>query len=156
MALTVTTHSKKETERLAALVVETLKDSQGLRAHHPFIVCLVGDLGTGKTVFTKAFARACGVRKPVPSPTFTIVRRYALPHAIHHYTTLYHIDAYRIQRIADTAAIGIRDIVKDPRAIIVIEWANIIKKIVPYPSVWLHIKHGKENVRRICITEYSK
>ena len=89
------------------------------------IVCLNGDLGVGKTVFTQGFAQGLGIDEPVNSPTFTIVQQYdegRLP--------LYHFDVYRIGDISEMDEIGYEDCFYGD-GVSLIEWADLIREILP-------------------------
>ena len=89
------------------------------------IYCLSGDLGVGKTVFTKGFANGIGITEPVSSPTFTIVQIYdegRLP--------LYHFDVYRIEDIEEMEEIGYEDCFFG-EGVCLIEWAELIREILP-------------------------
>ena len=89
------------------------------------IYCLNGDLGVGKTVFTKGFAEGIGIQEPVNSPTFTIIQQYEegrLP--------LYHFDVYRISDIDEMEEIGYEDYFFGD-GVCLIEWANLIEEIIP-------------------------
>ena len=89
------------------------------------IVCLNGDLGVGKTVFTQGFAQGLGIDEPVNSPTFTIVQQYdegRLP--------LYHFDVYRIGDISEMDEIGYEDYISG-EGVSLIEWSNLIEEILP-------------------------
>ena len=89
------------------------------------IVCLNGDLGVGKTVFTQGFAQGLGIDEPVNSPTFTIVQQYdegRLP--------LYHFDVYRIGDISEMDEIGYEDCFFG-EGVCLIEWSGLIRDILP-------------------------
>ena len=89
------------------------------------VICLYGNLGVGKTVFTKGLADGLGITEPIQSPTFTIVREYEegrLP--------LYHFDVYRIGDIEEMDEIGYEDYVYG-EGVCLIEWANLIEEILP-------------------------
>ena len=89
------------------------------------IYLLEGDLGVGKTVFAKGFARGLGITEPVTSPTFTIVQEYhegRLP--------LYHFDVYRIGDVDEMEEIGYNEMVYGD-GVCLIEWANLIEEILP-------------------------
>ena len=89
------------------------------------IYCLSGDLGVGKTVFTKGFAAGIGITEPVSSPTFTIVQIYEdgrMP--------LYHFDVYRIEDIEEMEEIGYEDCFFG-EGVCLIEWAELIREILP-------------------------
>lgn len=90
------------------------------------IVCLYGDLGVGKTVFAKGFAKGLGVNDVVTSPTFTLVQEY-------HGTKmpLYHFDVYRIGDIEEMFEIGYEEYFYGD-GVCLIEWADFIKEILPH------------------------
>ena len=89
------------------------------------ILCLYGDLGSGKTTFTQGFIRALGIEGRVLSPTFTLVREYPLPSGI----TLHHFDLYRLKEADQT--IDIQELIHDPSAILLIEWADRMNGRLP-------------------------
>ncbi len=86
------------------------------------VICLDGELGSGKTVFTKAFAQAMEVKDAVTSPTFTIIKEYDgdMP--------LYHMDVYRLE--GNTDGVGIEEYF-NAGGVVIIEWASTIKDILP-------------------------
>ena len=89
------------------------------------VICLNGDLGVGKTVFTQGFAAGLGIEGPVNSPTFTIVQQYGegrLP--------LYHFDVYRIGDISEMDEIGYEDCFFGD-GVCLIEWSGLIEEILP-------------------------
>lgn len=97
----------------------------GMKAEPGDIVCLLGDLGVGKTIFAQGFAQGLGIEEPINSPTFTIIQQYddgRLP--------FYHFDVYRIADIEEMDEIGYEDCFYG-NGVCLIEWANIIKEILP-------------------------
>ena len=115
------------------MVIETRKPEEtyelgrkmGREAEPGQIVCLSGDLGVGKTVFTQGFAAGLGIEGPVNSPTFTILQQYEdgrLP--------LYHFDVYRIGDVSEMDEIGYEDCFFGD-GVCLIEWANLIKDMIP-------------------------
>lgn len=110
-------HSAKETEQFAAdLAAKALPGD---------VYTLTGDLGVGKTVFAKGFAKGLGITEPVTSPTFTIVQEYLsgrLP--------LYHFDVYRIGDPDEMEEIGFYDYI-DRGGVVLIEWAELIEDVLP-------------------------
>ena len=109
--------SERETFQIAKELAEAAKPGE--------VYCLSGDLGVGKTVFTKGFAAGLGIMEPVSSPTFTIVQMYEggrLP--------LYHFDVYRIEDIEEMEEIGYEDCFYG-EGVCLIEWAELIKEVLP-------------------------
>ncbi|WFR57909.1 tRNA (adenosine(37)-N6)-threonylcarbamoyltransferase complex ATPase subunit type 1 TsaE [Anaerocolumna sp. AGMB13025] len=89
------------------------------------VYCLLGDLGTGKTVFTQGFAKGLGITEAVNSPTFTIIQEYEegrLP--------FYHFDVYRIEDIEEMYELGYEDYFYG-NGVCLIEWSNLIEEILP-------------------------
>ena len=102
-----------------------LGKSLGLEASPGDIVCLNGDLGTGKTVLTKGFAEGLDIQDDVVSPTFTIIREYTdgrLP--------LYHFDVYRIGDIDEMDELGYEEYFFG-EGVTLIEWSNLIAELIP-------------------------
>ena len=109
------------------------------------IICLIGDLGAGKTSFTKAFALGLEVEDYVTSPTFTIIQEYEgrLP--------LYHFDVYRIEDLREMEDIAYEEYFYGD-GVCVIEWAQIIKDLLPKNYLQIEIKHMDIEKREICFT----
>ena len=89
------------------------------------VICLNGDLGVGKTVFTQGVAAGLGITEPVNSPTFTIIQEYETGRM-----PFYHFDVYRIGDIEEMEEIGYDDYFYG-NGICLIEWANLIEEILP-------------------------
>ena len=110
----------------------------GQKAEAGQVYCLDGDLGVGKTVFTKGFACGLGIDEPVSSPTFTILQEYEsgrLP--------LYHFDVYRIADVEEMDEIGFDDYIEGD-GVCLIEWANLIKEILPKDPIFISIEKELE------------
>ena len=114
------------------------------------VICLNGDLGVGKTVFTQGFAAGLGIEGPVNSPTFTIVQQYEegrLP--------LYHFDVYRIGDISEMDEIGYEDCFFGD-GVCLIEWSGLIEEIRPEHvtkvAIEKNLEHGFD-YRRISVEE---
>ena len=110
----------------------------GKKAHAGQVYTLVGDLGVGKTVFTKGLARGLDILEPVSSPTFTIVQVYEegrLP--------FYHFDVYRIGDVEEMDEIGYEDYIYGD-GVSLIEWANLIEDILPKKRIVVTIEKNLE------------
>lgn len=99
------------------------------------VYALTGHLGAGKTTFAQFFLRALGVSGSITSPTFVIIKRYALNYA--EYESAYHIDCYRLNNPQELLALGFMEILADQKALVVIEWADKIKEFLPFDALWL-------------------
>lgn len=100
------------------------------------IFALSGDLGAGKTALVQAIGRALEVIETITSPTFLVMRRYALP-AGGHFSALVHIDAYRVEDPEELSVLGFSEIVKEP-VLMCIEWPERVGALLPTENV-MHI-----------------
>ena len=142
MEYKITTYSEEETIELA----------QNLESEKfpNMVICLRGDLGSGKTVFTKGFAQAMEITEEVTSPTFNIIKEYLsgdLP--------LYHMDVYRLD--GQVAELGIEEYFTK-KGVTIIEWADMIPDYLPEKRLDIKIKNSDEdeNKRIITITPYGR
>ena len=128
--------------------METIEFAQNLESEKfpNMVICLDGELGSGKTVFTKGFANAMEVKDSVTSPTFTIIKEYEgeLP--------LYHMDVYRLD--GNTEGIGIEEYYTKG-GVVIIEWANTIKDILPENRLDIKFKVAGENSRVLIVTPHG-
>lgn len=106
----------EETKALASRIASVLPT--------PALITMSGDLGAGKTTFTKALAKALGITATVTSPTFTILKSYSNDDF-----TLHHIDAYRLEGI--TQDLGFEEIFEEDDAVCVVEWFDYIEYALP-------------------------
>ena len=138
----ITTYSEEETIELAQNI-ESEKFPN-------MVICLMGDLGTGKTVFTKGFAQALEVQEEVTSPTFTIIKEYTSGEM-----PLYHMDVYRLD--GNVEDLGIEEYF-NKKGITIIEWADMIEDYLPEKRLEIRIKSSEEdeNKRIITITPYGR
>ncbi|MEX0652195.1 MAG: tRNA (adenosine(37)-N6)-threonylcarbamoyltransferase complex ATPase subunit type 1 TsaE [Candidatus Paceibacterota bacterium] len=97
------------------------------------VVGLYGDLGAGKTTFTKALARALGVDETVTSPTFVLEKIYSLANQkqARGFSQLVHIDAYRLEESKELKQLNWNTYIVDPKNIIVVEWADRVAEFLP-------------------------
>ena len=139
MEYKITTKSEMETIRIA-------QDFESEKFPN-MLICLDGELGSGKTVFTKGIANALGIQEPITSPTFSIIKEYdgELP--------LYHMDVYRLDGVTD--GVGIEEYF-NKGGVIVIEWANTIKDILPEERLDIKFKVVDENKRLLVLTPHGK
>ena len=133
-------HSREETIKFAANLAAKSKPGD--------VYTLTGDLGVGKTVFAKGFAKGLGVTEPVTSPTFTIVQEYLsgrLP--------FFHFDVYRIADPDEMEETGFYDYL-DRGGVVLIEWAELIEDILPFPRTSIKIEedlNGDDDYRLITV-----
>lgn len=109
------------------------------------VIALEGDLGTGKTTFTQALARELGVKRPVTSPTFTLVGEYPLPGTSRR---LVHMDLYRLSGEADLDALGFYEYIQSGD-IVCIEWPDRAGDSIPENAIRIHFTPGDTEGSRI-------
>lgn len=96
------------------------------------LVTLSGELGAGKTAFTQALARALSVSADVLSPTFVLLKSYAIPSGA--FSHLIHIDAYRLHSGRELAPLRFAELIKDAGSLIVLEWPEKVADALPHPA----------------------
>lgn len=131
-------------------VEDTLTIAQNIESEKfpNMVICLEGELGSGKTVFTKGFASALGIEDTITSPTFNIIKEYTngeIP--------LYHMDVYRLED--NNEDIGFKDYF-NKGGITIIEWADIIKKELPKKRLEIRLKVIDEDTRVLIFTPYGE
>ena len=142
MEYKITTYSEEETIELAQNI-ESEKFPN-------MVICLRGDLGSGKTVFTKGFAKAMEITEEVTSPTFNIIKEYTTGEM-----PLFHMDVYRLDGKVDE--LGIEEYFTKT-GVTIIEWADMIPDVLPDRRLDIRIKSSEEDEdkRIITITPYGK
>lgn len=150
----IITHSPEETMKVAGELVLALARQSGVRGTST-IIALQGDLGAGKTVFSKGVAHTLGVVEEVTSPTFVIQKTYTLPEG-KPWKRLVHIDAYRLESEAELSTIGWHDLATDPGNLILIEWPEQVGAGVPERAVRVEFIEGAHtNVRTLHVSGIS-
>lgn len=106
------------------------------------VIALEGDLGAGKTTFTKGLAEGLNIKKTVNSPTFTIIKEYQgiMP--------LYHMDVYRLEDSDEDLGF---DEYFEGNGVTVVEWAHIIEEQLPSEILTIYLKHGENETREITL-----
>ncbi len=141
--------SSLQTKKLGQLLAQELSGGE--------IICLSGDLGAGKTTFTQGLLKGLKIKGPYTSPTFAILKEYhqktqnvkrmlRAPRSTFH--DIYHIDAYRITS-KDLLELGFADFAGQKNAVVIIEWPEKVKKIIPTNAVWITFKWINEKERAI-------
>ncbi len=161
----IITNSAEQTKKLGLEMAKKILSGEAKgRA-----VCLSGDLGAGKTTFTQGLLEGLGAEGPYTSPTFNIVKEYVLKNYKIQDTRykkisnlksqisnklkiqkIYHIDAYRIES-TDMLELSWEEIVSDYSNVIIVEWAERIRDIIPADAVWMEFEWKDENERVIRI-----
>ncbi len=129
---------------------DTIALAENIESEHfpGMVICLNGELGSGKTVFTKAFANALGIEDDVTSPTFNIIKEYPngeLP--------LYHMDVYRLE--GNVNELGLEEYF-DGDGVSIVEWADMIEDHLPKERLDINIKVTGEDTRVIVLKPHGK
>ncbi len=112
------------------------------------ILCLSGELGAGKTVFSSGIGVGWGAHEPLISPTFNLVHMHARAKDA---TSLYHLDCYRLRGVEDIDAIGLDDMLEGD-GVVVIEWAERIEAALPRERLWIEIRAVEPTRRNVIFT----
>ncbi len=140
----VITKNPKETQKLAADLAKKIISKKLSKA---LVIALEGDLGSGKTTFIKGFSKTLGIKEKILSPTFVLIHK----HKIKNSKILYHIDAYRLKSEKDLLKLGIKEIFANSENIVMIEWADRVKRNIPKNATWINFEHLGKNKRKIII-----
>jgi tRNA threonylcarbamoyladenosine biosynthesis protein TsaE len=152
------TTSVRKTQKLGEMLARELKGG--------VIICLTGELGSGKTTFSQGVLKGLGVKGPHTSPTFVVMKKYRVksyqsstfpfpdksgnsskPSFIQN---AYHIDAYRVGP-KDILDLGWKEIISDKKNIVIVEWAERMRLIIPKNAIWIRFRHKEKNEREIII-----
>jgi len=139
------TTSYKQMQKLGERTAEQILNTIGGKT--AIVLGLQGNLGGGKTTFLQGFARGLGIKDKILSPTFVILKRFQVPGF--RFNDFYHIDCYRLKDEKDILELGFKDIIKDARNIVAIEWPEKIKKALPKDVIFIKFKFIGENKREI-------
>lgn len=134
------TYSPEETEFLGYELGLLLKDE------YKVVILLDGDLGSGKTTFTKGIARGIGVTEIVNSPTYTILKKY---HTKDYRKVLYHLDLYRLDHVGDD--FDLEEYI-DGQGMIVVEWPYKVSEFMPKDYLLVNIKKVSDTEREFILT----
>ncbi len=143
----ILSRSEENTQNLAKEIWQKYESRKGGRA---IIFALQGEMGAGKTQFTKGLARAMGIEEMVTSPTYNLLHMYKSSVISN---TLNHIDAWRLEKSDEFRALGFEDLIKD-RSVVVIEWAERVSDVVREFDdeaiiLWVKITFGKSENERL-------
>lgn len=136
--------SAEETERLGVAFARTLRGGE--------VLLLEGELGTGKTTFVRGLARALGIRRPVRSPTFTLLHVYPIRKRGSKIKQLIHVDAYRLKSAADLRALGMEEYLGRQDTVVAIEWGKKARSIIRKKCLVIQLLHAGTNKRTIYVS----
>lgn len=142
----VLSKSEAETKKIGQKLGQIIKKNKG-----SVIIGLIGDLGGGKTTFVKGIASGLGVKGSITSPTFTLLKEYKTKDL-----NLYHFDFYRLKDINDAKNLGLEEYFEKSRSIVIIEWADRIKNILPDEKIIIEFDFISQNERRLTLKAKCK
>lgn len=130
--------------------IDTLEIAQNIESEKfpNMVICLIGELGSGKTVFVKGFAQALGINENITSPTFNLVKEY-----LHGEMPLYHMDVYRLE--GNTDNVGFDDYFTK-NGVSIVEWSDLIVEMLPEERLEIEFKVVNENTRVLVFKPYGK
>ena len=137
-------HSADQTRRVGMRL--------GALLHAGDVICLSGDLGSGKTTFVQGLAAGWGSLDPVSSPTFVLVNVYRRQEGIG--LRLYHLDAYRLSGAAEAEDLDLDNMMEGGP--LVIEWADRIQPILPPQNLWVSLQWIDENQRDLLFKAHGR
>jgi len=148
--------SLDDTSRIAREWIASLEKKEAKNKDSALVVGLSGNLGSGKTAFVKAVALALGIKESVTSPTFVIEKIYTIePQGLYGavassefpWSRLVHIDAYRLESARELEVLNFEELVEDQNNLILIEWPENVKEILPEGAVTIKCEFVSETER---------
>ena len=136
--LTIRTRSAEETQILGRRL--------GRLGRPGDVICLEGELGSGKTCLAQGIGLGLGHQSRVTSPSFTLINEHRAAGEL----PLYHIDLYRLEGREEALGIGIQEYLYND-GVCVVEWAERASEIMPAQRLWIKLKHAGENQRALCL-----
>lgn len=143
-SLEFTSNSVEQTERLGVRLGQLLQARD--------VVCLLGEMGVGKTALARGVGRGWGSAVRVTSPTFTLINEYPRPRDGR---TLYHLDCYRLNSAADIETIGLDDIF-DRDGAVIIEWSERILAWLPKDRLQIELTYLNNTRRGLHLTAFGR
>jgi len=137
----ITTHSSTETQKLGIKIAGQITG--------PAVFGLVGELGAGKTHLTQGIAQGLNIKKHLTSPTFVLLKVYPVAKNKKGIKNLIHLDCYRLSHPEELSALGWQEFLDKKESVIVVEWADKIKGIMPADTVWIALEQGRGETERI-------
>ncbi|MCX6719562.1 MAG: tRNA (adenosine(37)-N6)-threonylcarbamoyltransferase complex ATPase subunit type 1 TsaE [Candidatus Staskawiczbacteria bacterium] len=143
-----TTKNFKDTQELGEKIALRLRSGQAKENRKSAVVlALRGNLGGGKTTFLQGFAKGLGIKENITSPTFVIQKKFEIRNS--KFETFYHLDCYRLNKPEEILELDYKNIIKNPKNIVAIEWPEKIEKLLPKDTIEITFKFIDENNREI-------
>lgn len=138
--------SVAETEEIAKIFLDQILKNKN-NSKGALVVGLSGNLGAGKTAFTKAIAKHLRVKEKITSPTFVIIKKY--PIRVKGYKFLFHLDAYRLKNEQDLLNLAWEDIISQKEHLVFIEWPENVKRVLPESAHFIYISADENGYRNL-------
>lgn len=138
---------KKDLNKVATALLSKVAKTKNTKAK---IIAMSGDLGAGKTTLTQEIAKELGIKSPVASPTFVIMKIYKIESPksyLKQFKKLVHIDAYRLEGAKELLKIGWDNIYNDKDNLIIIEWPENVKECLDKNTNFVYLNHQDEETR---------
>jgi len=135
-------------EQMPTFVADFLKTIEP--REHAYVIALSGNLGAGKTTFSQELAKQLGVTESVASPTFVIMKQYALTNQ--RFERLVHIDAYRLESAEELQTLHIESVLSDKDTIVLLEWPEHVQDCIPGDATTISISVIDDTSRDITIS----
>lgn len=150
MRKSVLTKSVKETQKLASIVLKMLLEVR--QRNQASVIGLSGNLGVGKTTLIQGIGQVLDIKEKIQSPTFVVMRSYSIRRQKNiPWQRFIHVDAYRIKKNKEIAPLGLKNILREEKNLIVVEWAEKIRFFLPRGTLWVEFKHKGKTHRHIII-----
>jgi len=138
----------RELDEFAALLLSSLTNSTN-HTNFATVLALQGDLGAGKTAFVKSLGKELSISDNVTSPTFVIMKLFDVSNS--KYKKLIHIDAYRLDNEKELEVLGWREIIKDPKNLVAIEWPERVEGLIPSSAIRIKFEFVDEETRNVAV-----
>lgn len=143
-------YSIADTKKFAYLVLDEVFKNNSIQ-NGAVVLILKGDLGAGKTAFTKCIGEILQIKEEITSPTFTIEKRYLIPNQDYGVDTLIHIDAFRLESGNEILSLDFKNDLKNPKNLICFEWPEMVQDvdILPSTASIIEFEFVDENTRKM-------
>ncbi len=138
--------SLKKTKKIGEILA---KEALKTKNNKALVFQLKGDLGSGKTSFVQGFAKGIKIKEKITSPTFIIMNKVEIKNK--KFKNFFHFDFYRINTKKEIMELGFKEIISNPKNIVVVEWADKIKNLLPKESIILKFEFIDLETRKITI-----
>ena len=151
----IISNSVEKTQDIAGQLVREIIAKKSAKKNGAYAIALSGDLGSGKTAFIQGVAYALGVKEKVLSPTFLLMRSFGLgkdgegqraP-----FSSMYHFDFYRLGNPKDVLDLGYEEVMENNDHLVVMEWADRFKQLIPKDAVWVNLEWLAPDKRKISV-----